>query len=101
MLQVLCVFSSRAELIRTSPREVSCCACLFHETLARSLTFIGRTRPQDGNWQFSVDRSGEILAVNDLVGVDPLFSAGFPKAEDDDCGSYLQPRAKSDDSMSE
>jgi hypothetical protein len=54
MLQVPCVFSSRAELTRTSPfREVSSWACLFHETLARSLTSIGRVRPQDGDWQFS------------------------------------------------
>ena len=74
MFQVLCSLISYAELIRTSPlRDVSCWTDLFHDQFVRSiltLAELGR-KTLIASFLF-VNRTDDILAEVDLVGVGPL-----------------------------
>ncbi len=74
MFQVLCSLISYAELVRTSPlRDVSCWTDLFHDQFVRSiltLAELGR-KPLIASFLF-VNRTDDILAEVDLVGVRPL-----------------------------
>jgi hypothetical protein len=87
MFQVLCSLISYAELIRTSPlRDVSCWADLFHGQFIRSILTLAELGHKTLIASFLfVNRSDDVLAEDDLVGLGLCDRYDVPKAEDGSC----------------
>jgi hypothetical protein len=71
---VLCSFISYAELVRASPlRDVSCWTDLFHDQFVRTILTLAELGHKTLIASFLfVNRTDDVLAEDDLVGVGPL-----------------------------